>query len=82
MLVFPNPTNNELFIDLSAHRDQSAIIEVFNTAGTRVKVVEVDKIQQEAIHLNLPNLPNGVYIIKVNIPEKGILTKEFIYSKY
>ncbi len=63
--VFPNPTNNELTVELSQNRNlDNAIITLENSVGQTVKTQKVDGGLTTKIDLS--DVSNGIYILKIN----------------
>jgi Leucine-rich repeat (LRR) protein len=69
--LFPNPVNDILQIRNS---NNVAInkIEIFNTLGKRVQVLNEPKI-----FINVSSLPKGIYLMNI-ISEKGVTTKRIV----
>jgi len=75
MDIYPNPTKNILHLILSK-KIENSIIEIFDfNSGTLVQKKEYQN--SKTIELNLSNLPNGIYILKLS-HENGIITKQII----
>lgn len=72
--MYPNPTSGELHIELLNTSDQIEILELFNIEGRLVWKDERFKGQ----NINISNLQNGVYFIKVNTTNKNSITKKII----
>jgi hypothetical protein len=73
--IFPNPTNDRLMI---AADENIKKIELLNLAGVKVK--KHDLIDTNEYELSTQDLPNGLYIIKIDTP-KGSKTSTFVVSK-
>ncbi len=76
-LVFPNPFNNEIKINLESSEETNTTIQIFNSVGTIVhrtsKKINVGKNILTISHLQ--NLPKGIYFIVFKNPEKSYKTK-------
>ena len=57
--MYPNPGDNELFINYSKGID---FIEIFNSLGQRIKSYQPNKIN---VKLNTDNYPTGIYLIQI-----------------
>ncbi len=79
--VYPNPTSNALFVDLSSFAGKAAHVQVFNTVGQLMYQAEIDEIAVEATRLDLSNLASDMYFLKVYIPNEGLFTQKFIVRK-
>lgn len=65
MRVYPNPTNGELFVDITTFDVQDFTISVINTLGQTVK--EVKQIQSNGgkIKIDLTEKSTGVYFVTI-----------------
>ena len=66
--VFPNPTQNELNINLNSSVDYNAEIRIFDVSG-RVQSSYITSLSQgvNSMRLDVSNLTNGIYFI--NLPD-------------
>ncbi len=64
--VYPNPTHNSLFIDMSENDAQSATI--LNAAGN---VMSVTEITTQHTEMNTATLPAGVYLLQLKGTNKS-----------
>ena len=64
--VFPNPVKTNLNIEIT-NNTESIALDLFDVSG---KLVLQKSITNEAISLNMKNLPRGVYFLKVSSSEK------------
>ncbi len=78
--VLPNPTNGELFVDLSQTPVQNAVISVYDLQGRIITSVQADNVSS-AIRLDLSNFADGVYMIQIDAGEFGVATDRVILSK-
>jgi len=59
--VFPNPTHNEVEVDMSSLAGQQGQLSVFNQMGQLMFSLELEQITHSPIRLELDQLPTGVY---------------------
>lgn len=71
--LYPNPAKNQLNIS-GLNQFENVEVSVFNMIGQELKNVEFDN---ELSKLNLSELSNGVYLVKINTAE-GNLTQRII----
>jgi len=69
--VFPNPTSDQLFIQLDPSYTYSTLT-INNAIGQRVKRIDLAEEKQKKVEINLKNMPKGVYYIKLQEESKGI----------
>ena len=73
LIVYPNPAKD--FISIEGL--QSGTLEIFNSAGV---IVKMSKVQVTHSKVDISNLPDGIYTVRVTTDEK-VLAKKFI-KKY
>ena len=76
--VYPNPTTGEVFVNLGSHIGQKARIEVFNNLGQLMELKELDEIQIPNQRLDLSGYQNGLYFIKISIPDHPEVTRKLM----
>ena len=79
--IAPNPTDENLFVDVSRFMEQSVTYFVSTADGQQIIEGTWDIDHGDIVELNLENVQNGLYILYLK-PErgKGIATK-FVVSK-
>jgi len=66
VIVYPNPTVSDLYVDVSSSIATRATFKVMDMTGKTVKVIESDLIEGlNKITVNVGELANGMYMIKV-----------------
>jgi len=61
--VFPNPVNDILTLNFSDYNNAGLSVEVFNMLGQKIKTF---KILNNTENLDLSDLTNGIYLLKIN----------------
>lgn len=64
--VFPNPVKSNLNVEISGNTESIAL-DLFDVSG---KLVMQKSITNEAISMQIKNLPRGIYFLKVSSSEK------------
>ncbi len=65
--IYPNPTMDNVFVNIISQKDQSLPIEIFDARGILVKTELVSLVSGEnTIELQVSNLPDGVYSIFIS----------------
>jgi hypothetical protein len=62
-VLFPNPNNGSFSIFLREKEVKDLSVNVFDVFG---KLVYETKVNQNEFELNIPNLPTGIYLVKLN----------------
>ena len=68
LVVYPNPTKDELHIERNENFSDMLIINIFDING---KTVFKSTISKEESKINIHSLPNGVYFLKVSSKENS-----------
>ncbi len=71
--IHPNPTKNEITINGLITEDTK--ITLVNNLGKTVQVLEINKTGLQTQIMNLSNLSNGVYFIKISNAKESITKK-------
>jgi hypothetical protein len=74
----PNPTQDELELDLESPSSEDAMIEIFDALG--VKVLSDAKTMASGtnvVHLDTKNLSGGMYLVRIN-SAAGSVSRSFV----
>lgn len=72
IVVFPNPVENELKVDLNIKFEQCTA-ELFDTKGA--KLYSQQQSESSSIQMNMANLSTGIYFLKVTADQKVFFSK-------
>lgn len=75
--VYPNPANNSVTVDLKEFAGKTVNIELYDALGRKVK--DVSKIKTGQYTITRDNLPNGIYLMNVNVDGK-LLSKKIMFK--
>jgi hypothetical protein len=64
--VYPSPTNSTIKIEIP-YSDNSAQVMITDVTGRVIFKREVAANTNAAVEFNMANIPNGLYIVKVNL---------------
>ncbi len=79
--TFPNPANDQLFINLKEFAGKKASIMISNQFGGVVSVQEIDELSNELVRIDLSDYTNGMYIIRTKVDRHKIISEKFMVSK-
>lgn len=66
VIVYPNPTQGDLYVDVSSSAATRATFKVMDMTGKTVKVIQSDLVEGlNKITVNVNELANGMYMLKV-----------------
>lgn len=63
--IFPNPTNEQLFIQSSFEENKKVLVEVFDYTGKKIRSSEMLPAGDQLV-LSVSELPKGIYMVRVN----------------
>lgn len=72
LAVYPNPSNGDIVVNTS---EPITNIQVFNTLG-EVVIAENYSDQQASKHIDLSDMPGGIYMIQVTLSNGTLLTSK------
>lgn len=73
LTLFPNPTNNNLFMSYLLDKSAKVNISVFNLFGQ--EVYSVKEVQGTLNEIPLANYPSGFYLVKIQIDKHFYIGK-------
>ena len=79
--VYPNPAHDEAWIDLGNRIDQKTEIEVFNNMGQLIHRVPAHAIESNLVKLQIQSWENGLYLVRIKMDDKEVITKRLIRQK-
>jgi hypothetical protein len=66
VIVYPNPTSGDLFVDVSSSTVTRATFKVMDMTGKTVKTIQSDLVEGlNKITVNVSDVANGMYMLKV-----------------
>ncbi len=74
MSIYPNPTNENAYINLELTNDSETEIIIYNSLGQIVKTIDSQKLNSGSniIPIETSSLNNGMYLVKTSIEGKTI----------
>lgn len=64
--VYPNPADNQMFIDMDIDKPQMVNIELFDLAGKMIFQQNIQGTEKGKHALNVAHLSQGIYLLKVS----------------
>lgn len=74
--IYPNPSHNNLFVNLGGVDDDNITITVTDIAG-RENMKKIVDNKKQTINLNVSSLNQGVYFIRIE-SEDGMVSRKFV----
>ncbi len=79
---FPNPVENELYIDLDAYQGQEGHMIITNQLGQIIEERSYDEIPSDLIRLDFSRYTNGLYFVRTKVDRSKYVAKKVLVSKY
>lgn len=79
--IFPNPTNDEAFIEFNSNSSQIVKVEVIDTKGLIVSSNEYYIEGYRKINLAKNDLKSGIYTIKIYNSDRSSIIKKLVITK-
>jgi hypothetical protein len=76
--VYPNPTSGELNLDLTQYIGRSVRIETYSLEGKLLQFTEIEEVQTTVEQLDMSQLENGMYLVKVRAVARDGISRERI----
>ncbi|MCZ2355545.1 MAG: T9SS type A sorting domain-containing protein [Bacteroidia bacterium] len=76
--LFPNPANNQLFVELGSAASQNCVISLLNVHGQ--EVFRMNTQGQETIRIPREDLSNGLYVLQLVTQDNRQYTRKFIFE--
>ncbi len=81
VVLYPNPASDNLNISLNQYIGKEVKILIYNTLGILEKTIDVDKISNAPISVDINDLPKGQHFIRISAQGKRERMKVFIKSE-
>jgi hypothetical protein len=75
--LYPNPTNAEVTLEITANESAKGTVSVSNLAGQELKSVTLDDIRN-GTQIDLSDLPSGIYLVTLLTNDGDKITRRVI----
>ncbi len=75
IVIYPNPTNETINIDIDNILDKNTYFEILNVLGQ--KIISKPILNQHSL-FNIEQLKSGLYIVKIICNNKNVVTKKIV----
>jgi len=79
--LFPNPTKDQIFVNLKAYEGADANIVIYNQLGQPLHSVSVEEIPGQPMPIALDYMKSGMYHLAVKVEGTKLMTKRFIIAR-
>ena len=81
LLLYPNPAQDEVRVDLSSYAGKPAIVQIHDAFGQQMAKRVINELTFQPIHFDLQNLPLGTYSVSAKIGDHKRLSKLLVIVK-
>jgi PKD repeat protein len=80
--IYPNPATDKINISVSATRDISIIVSIYDMTGQVVETMSFPlKTGENRLKINSREMSSGIYYMKILTPDGSAVTKKFIVAQ-
>ena len=79
--IFPNPTQGQVWLDLSRFLGQSLDIEVQDMYSRRLRSVTVEPLEDALYSMDLSDYASGVYLVRITDARGGVHTGRVVLQR-
>jgi hypothetical protein len=80
IILFPNPSSGELYIDMALGEAQAVEINIYNYQGKLLQTISEENVTEKKVKLDLTDFSNGFYVAMIKT-RNGTSCKKFILKK-
>jgi len=79
--VFPNPAQDELYINLQEFAGEPGGITISNQFGMIVEDIQLAELPNDLLKIDVSTYLNGLYIMRTKVDKRKFITKKIIVNK-
>ena len=78
--LYPNPTQNEIFVDLDMAHLSDISLDIVDITGKSIHTESHNRIQNETLRIDMSGQSSGIYMVIIRSGEE-LITKQFVLDK-
>ncbi|MBX2929639.1 MAG: T9SS type A sorting domain-containing protein [Saprospiraceae bacterium] len=79
--AYPNPTSGELNVNLAQYTGRAVRVELYSLTGQLLRFVEIEEVQTAVEQMDMSQLENGMYLVKVKSRELPDMTRRVVLAR-
>jgi len=79
--VYPNPAQEEVFLNLQHVQEEKVQIELYNYFSQRVYQKQLAQVNAQTERVDLANYDNGLYFMKIKVGQHRMVTKKLMIAR-
>ena len=80
-LISPNPATNQINIQLADYANEKAEVRILSYLGKEMKYLNLEKIPDAPISIDLNNWTNGIYFVQIKLENRPLITQKLIVNR-
>ena len=76
--LFPNPANQEVYVNLKDYAGKAAAIQVYSPLGQLMDQVILDELSDRPVRFDVAQYQSGLYTITVKVEGRKRMTEKFV----
>lgn len=81
LAVYPNPAGKQAYLDIDGDRLGEVKLAVFDLYGKKMKSYRVPNEGQRQVALNVKDLKEGTYMIRLESQKKGAVSQKLVIER-
>ncbi|MFK7978461.1 MAG: CotH kinase family protein [Saprospiraceae bacterium] len=81
LVIFPNPAQEALNIQLPNLMGQALSIQLFDTFGQLYKSLEIDTVSEDLVTIPISNFANGLYYLQISAGHQKMINRKVIINR-
>ena len=81
IIVFPNPVENDLFIDVNKKVGSSAVLQIQDLFGRLIVKRRIESLPGYPIRVDASGFDNGLYFMSIKVEDLKLISRKFIVEK-
>ena len=77
LVIFPNPAQNEINVNLKSFAGQKALIQIYDARGILIQTHRINKASTSPERIDLKGLVNGLYLMTIKLDDHRLISKPF-----
>ncbi|UTW63578.1 DUF1573 domain-containing protein [bacterium SCSIO 12741] len=79
-IIYPNPTSDQLQLELKEHIGESATVLIYNRVGELVLEQKIERISRSSTVFDVSEYPPGVYSVTIQLTNNELYTQCFMVT--
>jgi hypothetical protein len=82
LVIYPNPTNGQFFINGTLKQSQDVQIEIRNLLGQIILIKNLSQVAEIQENIELANMPNGNYFVSIRMENGTVYSEKIVKTDF